>query len=182
MFHFYNALLNLGSFKKYVRLKLPVFHPPNPPSMFIPVCFTCNPAPSRQKHLATARQLIRKNSACYLKIRHFFSQSEHTDRLHHVLKAVSVVSLQIVLYQSILLHFPTTHYNHIHHIWTLFFFFCHLITHSIYDSKFLENHYIILKRYHRHLFFSHLYFFFTDLDYLDDLNHQQICSEKSALI
>ena len=35
-----------------------------------------------KKHLATAKQLIRKNSACHLKIGQFFSQSERVDRLH----------------------------------------------------------------------------------------------------
>ena len=34
-----------------------------------------------KKHLATARHFIRKNSACCLKIRQFFSQSKLTDRL-----------------------------------------------------------------------------------------------------
>ena len=33
------------------------------------------------KNLATAKQLIRKNSACSWKIRQFFSQSERKDRL-----------------------------------------------------------------------------------------------------
>ena len=34
-----------------------------------------------KKHLVTAKQLIRKNSAYCLKIRQLFSQSERTDRL-----------------------------------------------------------------------------------------------------
>ena len=109
--------------------------------------------------------------------------------LHHLLKAASVVNLQIRLYRSTLLHFLTAHYNHIHqeinlqdHIFALFYFYYHLITHSIYDNKFLENHYKILGLYHIHLFFSSLYFLFVDLNYLNCLIHQRIFSEKNALI
>ena len=43
-----------------------------------PLCAGLGP---KQKHLATAKQLIRKNSACCLRIRQFFSQSKRTDRL-----------------------------------------------------------------------------------------------------
>ena len=60
---------------------------------------------------------------------------------------------------------PRTHYNHIcqeinlsDYISTLYFSFI-MITHSIYDNKFQENHSIILKLYHKHFLFSLLTFF-----------------------
>ena len=42
--------------------------------------FICWTRLKTKKHLATGKQLIRKNSACCLKIRLFFSQSERKDR------------------------------------------------------------------------------------------------------
>ena len=41
---------DVGSFKKYVCLKLPVFEPPSP--LFVPVCFVCTPNPPLLVHFS----------------------------------------------------------------------------------------------------------------------------------
>ena len=53
-----------------------------------------------KKHLATAKQLIRKNSACCLKTKQFFSQSERTGRLDPLSPSVRFSSLFKSWYNS----------------------------------------------------------------------------------